>query len=531
MKYAEHFALPLWAEIGRNFAKKNDFGEVFYLRWGNIQFQVFWGVDVNVKVILKVYRQGNVCETFIVDTTPYAMEWNRHKRMTQDFYIHGEPLKLGELECVRFSYIVHWGNLSIPSDREYTLIEAVDWKKEEFLSFKIVPESKLTNTYRTYEVDGTILQHAVEDVNENFNDLSLVPKFTKGRTYHPYHPKQFIHNKIDEVVEKKTSSPQSRHTIQVCVDCIDDTDFANHLLYAHRKGVIIQCIVDWRKTVLTNSDNYVRLKKTGVELLGVFCTPKHELIEVAPDMHNKFILFDDEDAILGSFNITFDKWGGNWESGMTFHSKAVSLLLRNIFESVRGGLFQGYTIDHESRFSLLYTFGSQHLADGKSYLPHHAIFSAISQARTSIHACLFILGELMGEYQDSIVDALIAAHRRGCKVELIFNGHLAREGNNTAKYSMADELKRPLLPAIARLKENKIPIYLVYDHTDRPVPYSPLHAKYCIVDESIVIDGSFNWYNTSVFSHDILTVVRDKEVAEHYLYEWHEILKTFRVYV
>lgn len=60
---------------------------------------------------------------------------------------------------------------------------------------------------------------------------------------------------------------------------------------------------------LTHSENYLRIKRAGIELLGVFCTPQHSLIEVAPDMHNKFILFGDADSILGSFNITFDRWG------------------------------------------------------------------------------------------------------------------------------------------------------------------------------------------------------------------------------
>ena len=141
------------------------------------------------------------------------------------------------------------------------------------------------------------------------------------------------------------------------MDCIDDTDFTNHLLHAHACGVRVQCIVDWRKMTLTNSHNYVRLKRSGIDLLGVFCTPKDPLIEVAPDMHNKFIIFGDEDVILGSFNITFDRWCANWESGMSFHSQGVCRLLDNIFQSMRGGVIQRYGIDPLSHFNLLYTFG------------------------------------------------------------------------------------------------------------------------------------------------------------------------------
>jgi hypothetical protein len=73
------------------------------------------------------------------------------------------------------------------------------------------------------------------------------------------------------------------------------------LIHAREQGVWVQVIVDWRKMTLTHSDNYARLKRSRIELVGVFCTPKHHLIEVEPDMHTKFVIFNDEDAILGSF--------------------------------------------------------------------------------------------------------------------------------------------------------------------------------------------------------------------------------------
>ena len=51
------------------------------------------------------------------------------------------------------------------------------------------------------------------------------------------------------------------------------------------------------------------------------------------NMHTKFIIFNDEDCVLGSFNITFDRWWANWESGMTFNSKGVCRLLDNVFQN------------------------------------------------------------------------------------------------------------------------------------------------------------------------------------------------------
>jgi phosphatidylserine/phosphatidylglycerophosphate/cardiolipin synthase-like enzyme len=402
---------------------------------------------------------------------------------------------------------------------------------EDVPQHRYITKERLTpNTYRTHEVDANILQRDVDWYNHHFGSLHLIPKFTKGRPFHPYHPKRFIHDHIDKVILKKRENPNKIVTVKVCVDCIDDTDFISHLIHAHNSGVQVQCIVDWRKMALTNSDNYARLKRSGIELLGIFCTPKDPHIEVLPDMHNKFIIFGTQDCIVGSFNITFDRWGANWESGMTFHSRGICRLLDNIFQSVRGGVIQRYGIDPLSQFNLLYTFGRQAMLDGRFYRPHHAILSEINRARHSIKVCLFLIGELRGDHHDSVIDALIHAKYRGVDVQIILNGHLAREGDPGKERSMKEELRRPLLSAVWRLKHAHISVGLAYGQHDQPVPYSPIHSKYCIIDDHIVLDGSYNWYNTSVFSHDILLVAANADVAKHYLDEMQQIRNEFRIF-
>lgn len=129
-----------------------------------------------------------------------------------------------------------------------------------------------------------------------------------------------------------------------------------------------------------------------------------------------------------------------------------------------------------------------------------------------------------------MVDALIYAKNRGVEVTLIFNGHVARVGDASYPYTMSEELNRPLLPAIERLRAAGIPIALAYGVFDQAVPYSPLHSKYCVIDDQIVLDGSFNWYNTSIFSHDILTVASNRKTAQLYTQEFREVLNKLRVY-
>jgi len=530
MKYAEGFANPVAGELGPHFSKTNDAMELFYLRWGRIYFDVFWGVDVNVKVILKVYREHNTCEYFIVDTEPYEVGWNQHKRMTRDFYVHPFSAKLGRITCVKLSFVAHSGDRSIPSEYDYIYMEGYHFEGGDRRYRHITREHITQNWYTTHEVDANRLQSDVDWYNHHYESLGLVPKFTKGQVHHPYHPKQYIHEHIDKMIHRKWVDPNGFYAIKVCVDCIDDTDFINHLIHARNMGVFVQCIVDWKKMVLTNSENYARLKFEGIDLLGVFCTPEHPIIEVSPDMHNKFIIFGDEDCILGSFNITFDRWWANWETGMTFHSRGICRLLDNIFQSVRGGVIQKYGIDPRSHFNLLYTFGRHQMLNGKPYRPHDAIMSEINRAQHSIKLCVFLIGELRGEYGESVIDALIGAKHRGVDVHIILNGHVVREGDPGVEYPMHEELRRPVIPAVGRLKHAGIPVALTYGQEDQRVPYCPLHSKYCIVDETVVLEGSFNWYNTSVYSHDHINVVANRDVAGAFVHEFYQILRLFRVY-
>jgi hypothetical protein len=46
----------------------------------------------------------------------------------------------------------------------------------------------------------------------------------------------------------------------------------------------------------------------------------------------------------------------------------------------------------------------------------------------------------------------------------------------------------------------------------------------------VVLEGGFNWYNASVFSHDIVIIAANKEVAEPYLFEFDQILRRLRIF-
>jgi phosphatidylserine/phosphatidylglycerophosphate/cardiolipin synthase-like enzyme len=449
--------------------------------------------------------------------------------VTRDFFVQPAPREAGRVTAVKLAYVVHVDERSVPSRHEYIFMDGSHFDNPGEQTRRLDARWATPNGWRTYEADPALLQRDVDWLNRHFESLGVTPKFTRGQPTHPFHPKRYIHDMIDATIARKASAPARHVTIKVCVDCVDDTDFVNHLLYAAARGVWVQVQVDWRKMVLTHSDNYVRLKRSGIELLGVFCTPRDGRIEVAPDMHNKFIIFDDRDAIVGSFNIGWERWGANWESGLTFHSQGVARLLDDVFQSIRGGMIRRYGVDPLSHFNLLYTFGRQTLLDGRCYRPNHAVLSAIHRARRSVRVCLFLLGEMAGEHGDSVVDALIEAWHRGVETQVLVNGHLARCGDPGAPCSMDEELAKPLVPAVARLRGAGVPVRLAYGWHAGRVPYCPLHTKYAIVDEQTVLDGSLNWYNTSLFSHDLYVVASHPALAQAYLHEWWDTVRSLRL--
>jgi hypothetical protein len=305
---AESWAIPVEAELGTEFGRRNEFGEWFHLRWGQIRFAIDWGEEINLKVVLKLKRSWGEREQFVVETDPYQTEWNRHCRVTREFFLHANPATLGRISNVWFSYILHFRGQVIQSKHDYL--------------------------------------------------------FAAG------------------------------------------SDFENGAPW--RRGV-------WR-------------------------------------------------------------------------------------EWTRANAYQVESVDAE-----------------------------LLQRDADWHAfCLFLIGEMQGEYQDSVIDALIGARRRGVDVRILLNGHMARQGDPGRACSLSEELARPLLPSVERLKRSGVCVDLAYGQVEQQVPYCPLHSKYCVVDNRIVLEGSFNWYNTSVYSHDLLVVVARDSVARHYLYEFEQIHRLFR---
>jgi phosphatidylserine/phosphatidylglycerophosphate/cardiolipin synthase-like enzyme len=98
-----------------------------------------------------------------------------------------------------------------------------------------------------------------------------------------------------------------------------------------------------------------------------------------------------------------------------------------------------------------------------------------------------------------IAKALVAAHKRGVKVQVI----LDKEKANEEKHSEADKLIRAGVPTLIDGK------------------HLTAHNKVIVIDGSVVVTGSFNFNRHAEEENaENLLVIRDKGLADKYTANW-----------
>jgi phosphatidylserine/phosphatidylglycerophosphate/cardiolipin synthase-like enzyme len=107
-----------------------------------------------------------------------------------------------------------------------------------------------------------------------------------------------------------------------------------------------------------------------------------------------------------------------------------------------------------------------------------------------------------------IAAALVTAHRRGVKTQVILDSE-----QETANYSEADYLIHEGIP------------------TQIDAEHAIAHNKVMVIDGGVVITGSFNFTNQAEKSNaENLLVIRDKDIAKAYADNWRDHAAHSRAY-
>jgi phosphatidylserine/phosphatidylglycerophosphate/cardiolipin synthase-like enzyme len=115
------------------------------------------------------------------------------------------------------------------------------------------------------------------------------------------------------------------------------------------------------------------------------------------------------------------------------------------------------------------------------------------------HATNAVLVQAYSFTSAPIAQALVNAHRRGIKVQVILD-----HSQRTEKYSEADFLKNSGIPTLIDAE------------------HAIAHNKIMIIDGYLVLTGSFN-FTRAAEEHNAenLLVINDPVLAQHYIANWH----------
>jgi phosphatidylserine/phosphatidylglycerophosphate/cardiolipin synthase-like enzyme len=285
-----------------------------------------------------------------------------------------------------------------------------------------------------------------------------------------------------------TAINAAQETIHIAAFEFNLTPVAEALIAAHRRGVEVQWVTD---------DEYGLDADIFEEDHGQFAMLEDAGIEVRGDdrgalMHNKFWIFDGRTVWTGSTNMTVNGIFRNNNNVIVIESPEVAAMYEREFAEMWDGEF-GPTSPS--------TVDSQAVTVGDT--PIRVLFSAedevgghladlIAEAERSIRFMAFsFTHEAMGQ-------AVLARANAGVDVRGIFEVR----GSET-EYS---ELT-PLYCASVDVRQDGNP--------------RTFHHKVFIIDERIVVTGSFNFSANADDSNDEnVVIIENDEIASHYLQEF-----------
>jgi len=130
------------------------------------------------------------------------------------------------------------------------------------------------------------------------------------------------------------------------------------------------------------------------------------------------------------------------------------------------------------------------------FSPHGEATSAIRQALNNAKSTVLV--QAYSFTSAPIADALVKAHKRGVKVQVILD-----KSQKTQKYSSADFLANSGIP------------------TRIDAAHAIAHNKVMVIDNEVVITGSFNFTKAAEEKNaENLLVIHNKQLAAQYIENW-----------
>lgn len=285
---------------------------------------------------------------------------------------------------------------------------------------------------------------------------------------------------------------RSRATIDVAAFDLDLEPLVDALLAARRRGVMVRVVIDGEN-----------LDTPAVSMLsGQLQDWRIPLVvdKRAAFMHNKFLVIDETIVWTGSWNLTENCTFRNNNNAIRFANRQIAGAYQREFEQMLTGAF-GTT--KRSGLPRPATYAGQAMVEvyftpGEQALP--SILEQVRQARRSIVFLAFSFTST------PIAEALVEAARRGVHIEGVIEQQNARGTG-----SVFEQLHAEGVDIVADGN-----CYI-------------MHHKVMIIDERIVISGSYNFTSSAERDNDEnLTIIHDRTIARLFAAEYQRIRQQAR---
>ncbi len=299
----------------------------------------------------------------------------------------------------------------------------------------------------------------------------------------PVYPDEGMHRGgLDERLAKAIDAATT--SVDVAAFDVDLPAVADALVRAHRRGVNVRLVTD---TDYADELGPERLQNAGVPVV---------LDERDPFMHNKFVVIDGAQVWTGSWNLTDNGTYRNNNNVLVIDSEKLA---------------ENYTAEFEEMF-VAGEFGTTspentphpRLEIGEVLVETYfesegnvreRIIELVDDAETSVYFMAFAFTD------DDIAQAMVQQHRAGLEVRGVIE---ARNVNGTG--SDVESMRQA-------------GVHVLSDGN----PYV-MHHKVIIIDEEIVVTGSYNFSASAAKSNDEnVLVVHSSEIAAQYMSEFRRV--------
>jgi phosphatidylserine/phosphatidylglycerophosphate/cardiolipin synthase-like enzyme len=131
-----------------------------------------------------------------------------------------------------------------------------------------------------------------------------------------------------------------------------------------------------------------------------------------------------------------------------------------------------------------------------------AIIQQLVAANQQVSICVFTISD------NVIVDQIINCHRSGLDVKIITD--------NDKSFDMGSD--------IAHMQKQGIPVKV--DDTRHH-----MHHKFMVIDQSVVITGSYNWTRSAAeYNHENIVLLQDSKIIKSYQAEFHRLWDAMDAY-